>query len=361
MVLFYLPNLKAGGAQRVMLNVLKYLYQKKVFDIVLLLGERNGVLTKELPAELPIHFLDKSSGLAAMYPFIRFCRQYHPAIVITTLSVTGSLSKPFIGKKTNLINRLGNTIGAEKKLRGNSLQRYLYVKVNHLMSYLSDVTIFQCDYMKEDYINTTGFTPLHSKVIYNPVDIAKINKLAGEPADMIFDLVAVGRLQLQKDYLTLLEACSLLKKNYGDFTLAILGEGEQRKVLEDYIHENGLAENVFLMGYQANPYNYVKAAKYLVSSSLYEGFSNVIVEALCIGTPILATNCPGANAEVLEEDVNAYTCKVSDSVDLASIMERGLRSYQLFDREKIKQEASNRYNLEKIAASYIDVINSQFR
>lgn len=359
MVLFYLPNLKAGGAQRVILNILKYLDREKKLRLILLLGEKEGVLINEIPYSVPVHYLDKSSGVLAIPSFISFCRQFKPKVIFTTLSVTASFSKPFLTGEVKVINRLGNTIGAEKEMIANAIRRYIYVKVNHAMGYLSDVTIFQCNYMKQDYISTTGFIPLGSRVIYNPVNTKHIEELANESLNTSFDYVAVGRLQKQKDYRTLLKACSLLKLKYKDFTLAILGEGEQKEDLEAYIQAQDLSENVFLIGHQSNPYKYMKTAKYLVSSSLYEGFSNVIVEALCLGTPVLATNCPGANAEVLTNGKNAYLCNVADPNDLASTLERGLKNHKLFNRDKIKKDAISKYDIEKIAASYIEVINSQ--
>jgi N-acetylgalactosamine-N,N'-diacetylbacillosaminyl-diphospho-undecaprenol 4-alpha-N-acetylgalactosaminyltransferase len=129
-----------------------------------------------------------------------------------------------------------------------------------------------------------------------------------------------GRLNPQKDYDNLINACAILKKQTSNFSLAILGQGNLFNQLEALIQKFGLEKNVFLLGYKANPYTYILNSNYLVSSSLYEGFSNVIIESLCLGKPVVATNCPGGNAEVITNGVNGWLCEFKNPEALAKAM-----------------------------------------
>jgi len=80
----------------------------------------------------------------------------------------------------------------------------------------------------------------------------------------------------------------------------ILGEGEERPNLEALVRELGLEEDVALPGFVENPYKYMKRAAVFVLSSRWEGFGNVLVEAMALGTPVVATDCPSGPAEILE-------------------------------------------------------------
>lgn len=107
------------------------------------------------------------------------------------------------------------------------------------------------------------------------------------------NLVAIGRLAWQKGFDRLLEACAMLKQDGNPFHLRILGEGPVRPDLERLIVQNQLEDCVQLLGFQENPYPYIKAADLVVCSSRYEGLSTVITEALILGKPVVTSNCTG--------------------------------------------------------------------
>lgn len=360
MIVFFLPNLQVGGAERVMVNLLiTYHHKYPASEILLLLGEKRGGFLDEIPNTIPIHILNKKRGLTAILPFIKFCKNFKPNIVFSTLgsSVTTSLAKPFISKSITIVNRVGNTIGAEKYLYTNLFKRRGYIFANQLIAKYSDHLIFQCEYMAKDYINETKVVPISYSVIYNPVKVEHISKKAEENISQSSNLIAVGRLQAQKDYSTLLKACAHLKSNNILFNLAILGEGELRKNLEIEIENLEISKEVKLMGYVKNPYPYIKNADYLVSSSLFEGFSNVIIEALCLGTPVISTDCPGGNAETLEKDFNGYLCKVGDAEDMAEIINKALNERDSLNSDLIAEKAKERYAEDVIFKAYDNILS----
>ena len=144
----------------------------------------------------------------------------------------------------------------------------------------------------------------NAKVIYNPINREKILKLSNEKIDDIkftnkFKLVSVGRLSKQKGYDRLLRVFKRLNDEGLDLQLSIIGSGEKYNELNNYIEQNNLKNKVFLLGYRENPYKYVKNSDLFVCSSISEGFSLVIGEAMAIGVPVISVNYPGPN-EVLE-------------------------------------------------------------
>ncbi len=133
-------------------------------------------------------------------------------------------------------------------------------------------------------------------VKYNPIDVRRIRELsqAACPLSRANDrplLVSVGRLVAEKNYMLLLEACRLLKDSL-DFDVWLVGDGEERPMLEDYIKKEDL-HFVKLVGTQSNPFQYLKQADLFVSTSVTEGYGLAVQEALVLGVPVIAADCPG--------------------------------------------------------------------
>ncbi len=360
MIVFFLPNLRPGGAERVMLNLLVTYHEVYPEEkLMLLLGEKSGPLLSEVPVSIPIYSLDAPNATKSILPLIQFLKKQQPKVLFSSLgsALAASVAKRFVSSKIVFINRIGNTIGAEKLLIKNSIKRALYITANRFIAKNSNHIIFQCHYMATDYQKETGVKPKVQSIIYNPVQVEKVEQFSNQKADKEYTFIAVGRLNLQKDYPTLLEACAILKERNPTFSLAIIGDGNLKQDLQKQITSLNLQEHVFLLGFNTNPYPYMKSARYLVSSSLYEGFSNVIIESLCLGTPVIATNCPGGNAEVIHDGKNGWLCKVQNPKDLAIVMEKSLNQSVELDTKTIAENARAIFNATSIFKQYEAVLN----
>lgn len=360
MIVFFLPDLRGGGAERVMLNLLTEFHLSSDEEIVLLLGRNRGPLINQVPDGIKVYDLEAGSAIKSIIPFVRFCTMHRPKKVIASLgsSLAAVMAKPFIPKGIEIINRLGNTIGAEKLLFKSTLKRRLYIRANKLIAQKSDKIIFQCNYMAEDFIKEVGIRPKSYKYIYNPVDLESTMEKSEVPIAEDFDFVSVGRLSPQKDYLTLLQAVKILvREHQKDYKFLILGDGEQRKILENKIEIFGIEKNVFLKGFTKNPYPYMKKAKALISTSLYEGFSNVIVEALTLGVPVIASDCPGANHEVIRQGKDGFLFEVGSGAALAKLILEEENSLLHLDRNDIKETAIDRFNQKRIFQEYAEYID----
>jgi glycosyltransferase involved in cell wall biosynthesis len=136
-------------------------------------------------------------------------------------------------------------------------------------------------------------------------------------------VVAVGRLSLEKDQATLLHAFSKLPQD-GKARLEIFGTGPQRPALEKLIQTLGLGDRVSLEGFVPDPFPVFRRAALLVSSSRFEGFGNVLVEAMSCGTPVVSTDCPYGPAEILDHGRYGQLVPIGDADAMARAIVLGL-------------------------------------
>jgi glycosyltransferase involved in cell wall biosynthesis len=172
--------------------------------------------------------------------------------------------------------------------------------------------------------------PARIAVVANPVDAGRIARLArARPAHPWLEpgappvLLAVGKLQPQKDHATLLRAFALLRTKR-PARLVILGEGPLRGRLERLARELGIARDVAFLGFVVDPFGWMAHAAVVVSSSRFEGLSNVLIEALAAGATIVATDCPHGPAEVLGGGAFGRLVPVGDAALLAAAMAAAL-------------------------------------
>lgn len=164
--------------------------------------------------------------------------------------------------------------------------------------------------------------------IYNPIDVEDIREKAGErtqPSDGVFRMISIGRLVPQKGYDRLLRVTKQLHDKGRNVYLLILGEGEERSSLEQYVSENKMHSYVALPGFDKNPYRHLVNSDLFVCSSRAEGFSLVIAEAMALGVPVLSTYCSGPN-ELLQE--GKYGMLVENMEDaIANGLEKAIEDY----------------------------------
>lgn len=165
-------------------------------------------------------------------------------------------------------------------------------------------------------------------------------------------VLGVGRLMPQKDFPTLMRAFAKLRAARA-CRLMILGEGPQRPALEALAAELGLAGEISLPGFVTNPYMYMARAGLYVLSSLFEGSPNALTEALAVGTPLVATDCPNGPREILEGGRHGPLVPVGDVDALAAAMAATLDHPP--DRTALTA-AAQRYTVERSASAYIEAL-----
>jgi glycosyltransferase involved in cell wall biosynthesis len=252
-------------------------------------------------------------------------------------------------KQTFFINREVNMPSIRaKQLKKSKKLDFLYKYAIHNF----DLTIAQSNSMKKQ-LNSYYKLPKHKiKVFYNPVNHSYIeSQLNGFSKEQVFNnellnIVAVGNLRKQKGFDRLIEIFSDLEL---DYHLHIIGEGPERAKLESLIHKYNLEDKVSLLGTQLNPYKYLKHASILVSSSRYEGFPNVIIEANACGTYVVAFKCPGIDDELIINNLNGILINENNideyQHELKNIMYEEIKPNEII-------ETSMRFNVLKVVSEY---------
>jgi glycosyltransferase involved in cell wall biosynthesis len=136
--------------------------------------------------------------------------------------------------------------------------------------------------------------------------------------------------------------------------LIILGEGEERSSLESLVRKLNIESDVELAGFVENPYMYMSKASMLVLSSIWEGFGNVLVEAMAAGTPVVSTNCPSGPAEILVQGKYGILVPVGDSRELAKAIVQTFK--EKLDTNILQARASD-FSLEKAVEQYSCIYN----
>jgi len=162
-------------------------------------------------------------------------------------------------------------------------------------------------------------------------------------------LISMGRLHPVKGFDLLLDAVSRIAANQPDWDLTIWGEGSERAALEAQIQRLGLQDRVFLPGATTDPLGVMQAAHLFVLSSRYEGFGNVLIEAMASGLPVVSFDCPSGPAEIIQDGVNGVLIPPQDVEQLAAVLDRLITN----DGERQSLAAHSRVGLERFGIEAI--------
>ncbi|HCF7766073.1 TPA: glycosyltransferase, partial [Vibrio cholerae] len=181
------------------------------------------------------------------------------------------------------------------------LINHFYGKCDHIIN--------QCQAMRDDLISVFPNLADKTSVIYNPVakhveDYAKAYDLTQvEKQDY---LLCVGRLEKQKAFHYAIEGFAGIANDFPTLRLKIVGQGSLEQSLKQCAQDLGVADRVDFEGFQADMIPYYLHAKATLLTSLYEGFPNVLIESITLGTPVVAFDCPSGPREIIQEGVNGY-------------------------------------------------------
>lgn len=177
-----------------------------------------------------------------------------------------------------------------------------------------------------ELVDVFGAQPEQIKAVYNGFDLEAIRALAmepGVPAKNAPWILTSCRLTDQKDFRTLVEGFSMFVSTPAPL-LVILGAGPLAARIREWAVEFGVEDRVLLAGFQKNPFNWLRAADVFVLSSFYEGFGNVLVEAMALGVPVIASDCPWGPAEIVQHGRNGLIFPAGDAASLARSLKRCL-------------------------------------
>lgn len=316
-----IPSLRGGGAERVVINLVRK-FDRSKFDISLILIKEEGAYVKLIPEDVRVIDLDSNRVRYSIFKLVKELNKYRPDVILSTLGHLNLalLSVKFLLKGSpKIIVREANTpsksmskLDKNKKNLFSYMYRLLYPKAYLIIS--------QCKDMKEDIINCFGIRDKKIKYIYNPLDIEKIrdnmkDKNPYNPSKI--NLISVGRLSYQKGFDVLIDAFKIVNEKFPRTHLTILGEGELKEELQEQVEKLGISKEISIVEFKENPYPYYYYADTYILSSRWEGFPNTLLEALACGTKVVATNCKSGPREIIEDDKFGILVQDEDSEDLA--------------------------------------------
>ena len=316
-----------GGVERMVTHLLRGFADLSVAVDLLALGDPGAA-----PADLPdavrrVHTGVRHSTLAAP-ALARYLRRERPAALLVAKDRairSAALARRMAGADTRLVGRLGTNLSAA--LEGQAaLKRWLRVMPMRRLYPWVDAVVAVSEGVAEDTRRVTGLPPRRVVVVRNPVITPELETRAREPVNHPWlapgappVVMGMGRLTRQKDFPTLLRAFAEVSRDR-DCRLVVLGEGADRPALEALATELGVADRAALVGHQANPYAWLFRGSLFVLSSAWEGSPNALTEALALGVPAVATDCPSGPREILDGGRVAPLVPVGDWQALARAM-----------------------------------------
>ncbi|MBC6983393.1 glycosyltransferase [Caulobacter sp. 17J80-11] len=313
-LLFAIPTLRPGGAERAFSTLIAHLDTDR-FDVRLAVFDATGAgFLQDVPAAVDVVDLRAPRIRQGVAPFVRLVRGLRPDAVVSTLEHLNQalcVSRPAWPRSAKHVVRLANVMQLASPA-SRAAVRALYP--------FADGLIFQSQAMRAAYEARLGLRHARAAVIENPLAVELIRARAADAAVVPgyrsdgINLLAIGRYEPVKGFDLLAEA---LARTPPSVTLTVLGDGPDRAQFEAQIARLGIAHRVRLAGYHANPYPFIARADALVLSSRSEGFPNVVLEALALGTPVVAT--PVAGLETFLRDTPR--CQVARDISADALAE----------------------------------------
>jgi glycosyltransferase involved in cell wall biosynthesis len=324
-----LPDFGGGGAERIFVYLANAFADRGV-EVTLLAGRAEGPCLVDLSGKVGLVDLKVSRFAHAVPALVRHLNSCRPDAVLSALThanLVTLLAACFARRGTrivvgehNSITMLANAGRGPKKFVSTTLMRALYPR--------ADCITFVSRAMQDEFAALLRLAPERLETIYNPIPVDRLNKKGAAQAKHPWllqkdgpVLIAAGRLTEQKDFPTLLRAFAMLK---APVRLVIFGEGPDRTNLEALRDELGLADRVALPGFVDNLPAELAKGDLFVLSSRWEGLPGVLLEALALGVPVVATDCPTGPDEILQGGRWGRLVPVGQPAALASAIQATL-------------------------------------
>ena len=260
--------------------------------------------------------------------------------VIHAHDIKASIIASLFYKKSKIISHIH---GNHENMRKFTLKTFLY----NLTTKKYDKIIWVSDSAKDSYYFNKNIQGDKSIVLYNTISSEDILKKANEDKnDYKFDVIYLGRLAYPKDPLRLIEIINIMKQKYHNIKVAIVGDGQDRKIVEEKIRELGLEENIVLFGNMLNPYKVLKSSKVMILTSIYEGTPMCVLEAIACNVPVVSTRVDGL-IKIIKQGELGYLS--NDNEELAEKIVYILENEKERKRLSKNIEKANKYinNMEK--------------
>ncbi len=366
-LIVYYPSMERGGIENNLHTLINY-FTKKNIKVTLISSK---FIKKDVDLKLKkINFL----RIRSKFNFL-----FVPHRLITALAGVRKLIEAFSYSKRNetvvlsmqssMVSIIVSRICSFKVVARNSedaLSSTLYAD-NYVLAYTVFILrffiynlangILTNSYGSKNSLNYFVIKKKKLKTIYNPY-VRKIKNFNLNRSSRKNIILSVGRLTKQKDMGTLIKGFSIFSKINPSYKLIILGDGPDRKKLQQLTNHLNLKKKILFKGWVKNTNKYFKNAKIFVLTSLYEGLGNVLIDAVNYEVPCIYTDCKSGPREILLGKKGGYIIKLRDKYDLAKKINLVLNNYN-DSKEKIKyaKKKINRFYFKRVCRQYLDYLN----
>ena len=331
------------------------------YAVDLVLAQVEGPFLEDVREPVRIVDLKASRAITSLPALVRYLRSERPEALLSVfgyVNIIASWAWRLAGVPTRLLLNEQNTVSQESGNASTLRGRLVPWLIKRFYPWANGIIVVSHG-VRDDMAQLTKIPKDRITVIYNPSVVrAEVLKKAQAPLDHPWFtpdqppvLVAVGRLQMQKDFPTLLHAFAQVRRRR-PARLLILGEGKEREPLEELIRKLNLENDVSMPGFVANPYAYMARASLFVLSSRWEGLPTVLIEALCCGTPVVSTDCPSGPREILKDGKYGQLVPVGDIDTLARAIESTLDS----NVSSPPPESWQPYDLDSVVNQYVELL-----
>lgn len=357
-IVLYIPSLDKGGPNRVFVELANGLTSLGN-EVIVITNKSNGYYNNSI--QLPIQHLSLNTISKYPYkPLAKLIREIKPDVTLVTLSaiITITIVRILFRIPRLVVIRPSNhfTQNSVLLLKKNPIIHSLSFVFNLFTFYLSDHIVCQSNDLLSDY-KKYFIKEQKMTVIPNPIRVSP-NTWLSDSAEQPIDLIAIGRLfNAQKGFDVLVHALKIVVRVYPNVTLHIYGEGPDRQSLENLIDDLQLQKNIKLMGYCEDILPKIASAKFLVCSSNIDAFPNVILEALSIGVPVIATDASSGIRDLVIPGRTGWLCAPKSKEELSASILLALNSNQL-DKSSILAYISDNFSTSLIAQKYSQLFES---
>ncbi len=308
-VFFFTAGMTGGGTERVIAVLANYLANKR-YEVEIVMTACDEV-EYELDSRVRVHFLGGRTG-GSLWKRVERAQKIRELFVRNPDAAFFSF-----GTETNCFALIAG-MGINKNLvvsERNDPNQCTYQKFRNIIYRFADKIVFQTQEALECFPKKIAQKGV---VIPNPISGQLPEMYEGKRRK---EIVAVGRMQPQKNHKLLIDAFALFQKAHPEYQLIIYGKGELQEELQRQVQDLGIENNVLFPGFAQNVLERIRESTMYVLSSDYEGISNSLLEAMGIGLPVISTNCPiGGSAMLIESGVNGILVPMGEPKQLADAM-----------------------------------------
>lgn len=314
---FLVPHLQDGGLARVLQMLTLGLSNQYEVYVILLLGNR--------PINMPIKgnviklceegngFFGKAITFLKRIKLVKKLKKDYDFDIVFSFGPSANSVNILTKSSEIVIISEHNVPSIEHKIQGTSGK--VYESMMYLYKY-ADLIVAVSEHIRDDLVENYHLDKKKISVIYNGLDIDYINMLSEKSVDISFmedkiNIICVSALVPQKGLWHIIRIMPLLIKYNPNIQLILVGKGEQEKCLKKLVHALALDEYVIFLGYQSNPFPYVKKSQVFVFPSVHEGFGMAFLEAMCLKVPVVASDCKSGPREVLADNAD-YSNTLTD-------------------------------------------------